>query len=356
MYTNLWRFATNRCILSYYRTTSCVIDSGLVTWAEIRYNVGVEKTSSEPWIDLPENRAAWQAMDRVVRCVLRRGPRRSVNPLFLHGPPGVGKSRLVTEGITRLLQHDPQARVTRLSAAELGNADELPQPRQLDLLVIEDVQKTRGIETLVHLLDQCVARQRQLIVTSTLGPGQLPLPLRLTSRLAQGLVIALEWLSPASRRQVLLSRGPLPQEIVEFLVQSLPGSVRQLEGALTRVATLTETLGRSPTVEDLAELFQPDRQARLPSLERIARLVGRHYHIALEELRSQRRSREVLIPRQVGMYLARQLTPLSLEQIGAYFGGRDHTTVLHACRKVEEALTQDASLSGALRALQAELA
>jgi chromosomal replication initiator protein len=128
-----------------------------------------------------------------------------------------------------------------------------------------------------------------------------------------------------------------------------------VEGALTRVNGLTSALHRPPTLDEVIEVFADDAEARRITVERIAQQVSRHYRVGTNELRSRSRTREALVPRQVGMYLARQLTKLSLEQIGAYFGGRDHSTVLHACRKVEEAIMDDALLSGAVREMRAQL-
>jgi chromosomal replication initiator protein len=125
---------------------------------------------------------------------------------------------------------------------------------------------------------------------------------------------------------------------------------------LTRLERLAAELGRAVRVDDLADVFAGDVEARKPTMERIVQRVGNYFRVEPRQLCSDRRSRQVMLPRQVSMYLARQLTGLSLEQIGAYFGGRDHSTVLHACRKVEQALTDDAGLEGAVRRLHADLA
>jgi chromosomal replication initiator protein len=183
------------------------------------------------------------------------------------------------------------------------------------------------------------------------------LPNRLTTRLCGGLVVRLYPLSPGSRRVFLRERAArrglkLSNDVLDWLAEHLPGSGRQLDGALTRLATLTDT---PLTVETLAEQFRTEADASRPSVESIAQRVGRYYRIEPEDLQSADRRRHALLPRQVGMYLARRLTPLSLKQIGAYFGGRDHATVLHACRKVADALNRDAALFGAVRQLQADL-
>jgi chromosomal replication initiator protein len=194
------------------------------------------------------------------------------------------------------------------------------------------------------------------------GPARLThLPARLTSRLASGLVVGMYPLSRISRLAFLRDRAAQRQpavgpDVLAWLAEHVPGSGRQLDGALSRVEGLARLYQRPPTADEVAEHFQPDAEARRPTVERIAQRVGRYFQVEPRQLQSRARSRNALLPRQVGMYLARQLTELSLQQIGAYFGGRDHSTVLHACRKVEQALSRDVSLSGAVRQLHADLA
>jgi len=323
----------------------------------------------EPWILLPENRAARQAVERVLECVRGRGPRRTINPLFVHGPAGTGKTHLMNDLVAQALRQAPDLQAALLQASEVLPAapgevhEDVAAARQADLVVVEDLQHlpARAVEAFVGLLDRCLARQRQLVCTAAAGPGHLPhLPGRLTSRLAQGLVVGLETLCPASRRdylrQCIQTRGlSVPADVVDWLADHTPGSVRQLEGALVRLHNLAGSLGRAVCLADVTGAFQQDAEIRALTVERIAQRVGRYFQVAPGNLCSRRRSRDALLPRQVGMYLARQLTELSLQQIGAYFGGRDHSTVLHACRKVEQALTRDLALSGAVRQLHADL-
>jgi len=327
------------------------------------------------WVSTPENRAARTAVGRVVACVCARRQRREINPLLLHGPSGTGKTHLVSALVTEITRQAPDLVATVLSAGDfayLGHPENdaggegtetLLAARQCDLLVVEDVQHLplRAVETLVQLFDGCLARQQQMIFTAPVGPRQLvQFPARWTSRLACGLVVGLEPLAPASRLTFLQDRADRRQlavgrDVLAWLAEHVGGSGRQLEGAIGRVETLVRLHDRLPDVATVAGWFRTEADAATPTVERIAERVSGYYQLEPRQLQSRRRYRNALLPRQVGMYLARQLTRLSLDQIGAYFGGRDHSTVLHACRKVEQALTRDVALNGAVRQLHADL-
>ena len=326
------------------------------------------------WIETQESQAAFLAVRRVVECVGTHRKKRELNPLFLHGPAGTGKTHLVTTLVEEAARLRPDLVVSVLAASDLGlalRADEesaappiFEDARQADLLVIEDLQHLhpRAAEPLAGLIDERVRRQQQMVFTASLGPGQLrEFPARLTSRLASGLVVGLMPLSPASRRALLRQLASqramsLPADVLDWLAERIGGSVRQIEGALGRLETLHRLQGRPANLAETQEAFEEDAAARQLTVERIAQRVSRQFQLDLRQLQARGRERHVLLPRQVGMYLARKLTPLSLEQIGEYFGGRDHSTVLHACRKVEEALESDPHLSGIVRQLHADLA
>jgi chromosomal replication initiator protein len=329
------------------------------------------------WISLPENRSALTAVERVADSFRNHHPRQALNPLFLHGPSGCGKSHLVTALLDRVMAETPDVTVSLLTTRDFEmlvrpeetnglstDREDLDAARQADLVVVEDVQQlsSRLSEAFAAFVDRRRAREQPLILTASTGPALLAhLPGRLTSRFAAGLVAGLETLAPASRLVALteLARRrqlDIAQPVLAWLAEHLPGSVRQLDGALTRVETLTTMHSIALTVDNLAEHFRPEAETHRPTVERIVQRVGRYFQVDPRQMQSRGRSRQVLLPRQVGMYLARQLTELSLQQIGAFFGGRDHSTVLHACRKVEQALTQDVTLSGAVRQLHADLA
>lgn len=326
------------------------------------------------FLELPENRLALAAAQEAANRVYSRRVRPAANPLYLHGPPGSGKTHLVSALMGEVIRRGPEMVAASLHAEDLEGlgvsceatrhqAKEAVQAaRDADLLVVENVHKvtSRSVESFATLLDYLLARRVQVVVTALVGPGHLSLSSRLISRLAQGLVVALEPLQVASRRELLFDKAQrrqlaLSRDIFDWLAGNFPGGGRQLEGALNLVEALARTSSRPLDVAAVAAHFRDRAETPRPTVEIIAAKVCRFYQVDSSQLRSLRRSRNVLMPRQVSMYLARKLTALSLQQIGAYFGGRDHSTVLHACRKVEQALDQDTALNGTVRQLQAEL-
>ncbi len=324
------------------------------------------------FVPAPQNRSALLAVQQVARGVCKgSSPRRQTNPLFLHGPPGTGKTHLVCALLEEVTRRRPDRVVSLLSAGDLVPAPAEAGPeglsRHSDLLVVEDLQHLppASAEPLAQALDALRARGRQVVCTASAGPQRLAprgrrLPARLVSRLAAGLVVGLNPL-PAEGRLAVLEAGarrrtlPVGREVLAWLAERLGGG-RELEGALNRLEELARRHGLTLDLATVSAQFAEQAGAGGVTVERIAQRVGGYFRVKPEQLRSRGRSRGVLVPRQVGMYLARRLTGLSLEQIGAYFGGRDHSTVLHACRKVERALGEDAALSGAVRQLHAELA
>jgi chromosomal replication initiator protein len=298
------------------------------------------------------------------------------NPLFLHGPTGAGKSCLVSALVDEMCTATSGLSACVLSANDFAlpgqedhsaGAERYKATRSSDLLVVEDVQHlpSRGIEALVELIDERISWGRATVLTALAGPARLtlrgePLPARLVSRMAGGLVVAVQPLQAASRllllQELARRRGlTVSDEVLRQLAQSLTGG-RQLEGALSQLAALQALTSRKPTLHDLVEYCHVQPEQSKATIESIVGKVSDYYRIKPRQVRSARRHPGVLMPRQISMYLARRLTRLSLNQIGAYFGGRDHTTVLHACRKIEEVIETDAEVAGAIRQLQVELA
>jgi chromosomal replication initiator protein len=320
-------------------------------------------------LDLPENHSALLAVRSLADSLaLDRKPLASL--VYLHGPHGTGKTSFVKALEAEVLRQNSRAIVSNLPAAEIGSFlncsssdSEISEKsiHDIDLLVIEDIQHlpSRLEDTFANLIDDLSARQTTLVCTASVGPQSLPFVGRLTSRLASGLVVALESWKADSRLKFLQTKCQERQlavrhEVLAFLAHQIRGNGRDLQGALNRLQALSGT--KEPlNVAEVAGHFQEELQASKPTVNRIVARVSDYFHVPTADLVSARRTRAVLLPRQVSMYLSRQMTTLSLHEIGACFGGRDHTTVLHACRKVAAALTRDNLLAGTVRQLQAAL-
>ena len=322
-------------------------------------------------------------MRNVARCLCSNRLRRPTNPLYVHGPSGTGKTHMVSTLIDEVTRQASGLVVTLLQAGDFdlllarspdGIADDntLQAARDSDLLVVEDMQYLAArssqpsragaaVEAFVQLFDHLYARQRQMVFTADMGPGQLAhLSARLRSRLACGLVVGLEPLQAASRLRFLEDRSQRRQlaigrEVLNWLAERLTGGGRQLEGVVAQLETLVRSNRRPLDLEATAAYFRGQLQVIRPTVERIAHRVSNYFRVAPTHLQSRRRYQSALLPRQVSMYLARQLTDLSLQEIGRYFGGRDHSTVLHACRKIEQGLRSDAALAGTVRQLKTDL-
>jgi chromosomal replication initiator protein len=320
---------------------------------------------------LPENRSAARAVQGLARQVMRTG-RASVCPLVLHGPPGCGKSHLagamlaaVVSGSGELTARSESAGdLARPDLAEAGSGFADRGLRSCDVLVLEDVQHLpeRAADAVCDLIDRRAARRKAFILTAGAGPASLAhLPRRLTSRLAAGLVVQLEPLGPASRRAILgatakAQRARLSPDALDYIAeQTTGGGVRAALGLLANVAQVARdfgTLDRAAVEKILAGTGQPT--SRGGALDAIMKRVSAAFGVTEKQLLGSSRLRSVLLPRQVAMYLARELAGLSLPRIGAAFG-RDHTTVLHACRKVEAALEADDVLKARVKQLRGEL-
>jgi chromosomal replication initiator protein len=312
------------------------------------------------FLPLPENRSAYQALRAVADQLVAD---RAGATVTLHGPPGAGKTHLVWALVDRIGRMAPD-RTAQVIAA--GDWDSTAEGRaglvDIDVLVVEDLHRlpVRAAESVVQVHDRRSARGRPTVFTATEGPQRLEgLPGRLIDRLVGGLVVALAPLGAASRLALVTDLAQrrhlaLQPDVLAWLADHLTGT-RQLEGALAQLELLSRLQPRPLDVATVARHFHDSVEADRPTVERIVRRVSGYFQLDPRQLQSSRRHRSIVLPRQVSMYLARQLTDLSLGDIGAHFGGRDHTTVLHACRKVEEALAHDPALNGAVRQLRADL-
>ena len=295
------------------------------------------------------------------------------NPLFIHSAAGLGKTHLLNAVSWRVRQRAPGRNVVFITAerfmyhflAALKARDVLSFKdyfQSVDVLIIDDLQFLQGKsmqQEFYHTFNSLVDSKRQVIVAADVPPAQLEsIDQRMRSRLAGGLVVDIEGPELELRRDILKTRLSdarrkdsslqLGDDVVEFIANRITGGGRELEGALNRVIARHE-LTRAPMTIELAALALRDlAQAAEPArvrIDDILKVVGRHYNVARADLLSPRRAQSIVRPRQIGMYLAKKLTSRSLPEIGRRFGGRDHSTVLHAVRKIEELMQSDDRLA-----------
>jgi len=288
----------------------------------------------------------------------------SFNPLFLYGGVGLGKTHLMHAIAHRIREGNPHRSVLYLSAEKfmyrfiraLRTQDTMSfkeQFRSVDVLMIDDVQFIAGKdatqEEFFHTFNALVDQGRQIVISADKSPSDLEgIEERLRSRMACGLVADIHATTYELRLGILHSKAEqmgviVPQKVMEFLAHKITSNVRELEGGLNRVVAHSQLVGRAITLESTQDVLQDLLRAsdRRITIEEIQKKVAEHFTIKLAEMSSARRSRQVARPRQIAMYLAKQLTSRSLPEIGRKFGGRDHTTVMHAVKKVEELKESD---------------
>ncbi len=290
------------------------------------------------------------------------------NPLFLYGGVGLGKTHLMNAIAWHITKSRPDRRIIYLSAEKfmyqfvraLRTKDTMAfkeQFRSVDVLMIDDVQFIGGREAtqeeFFHTFNALVDRNRQVVISADKSPSDLEgVEERMRSRLGWGLVADIHPTTYELRLGILQSKAEqlgagIPGKVLEFLAHKIPSNVRELEGALNRIVAHATLVGRPVTLEATQEVLHDLLRAndRRVTIDEIQKRVAEHYNIRLADMHSARRARAVARPRQVAMYLAKQLTSRSLPEIGRKFGGRDHTTVMHAVRKVEELKTIDSGFA-----------
>jgi len=286
-------------------------------------------------------------------------PGKAYNPLFIYGGVGLGKTHLMHAVANKLKEHYPEARLAYVHSerfvSDMVRAlqhntinDFKTAYRTLDALMIDDIQffagKDRSQEEFFHTFNALLESQQQVILTCDRYPKEVDgLEERLKSRFGWGLTVAIEPPELETCVAILMSKAAishveLPEEVAFFIAKRIRSNVRELEGALRRVVATSHFTGRPITLEFAKEALRDllALQEKLVTVENIQKTVAEYYKIRIADLLSKRRSRSIARPRQVAMALAKELTNHSLPEIGDAFGGRDHTTVLHACRRVRE--------------------
>ena len=324
------------------------------------------------------NRMAHAGATQVAETVMSDAP--GYNPLYLHSSVGLGKSHLLQAIAWEVKRRSPTAQVLYLTAERfryqfveaLRSSDPLAfkeRFRNINMLLIDDLEFLQGERTeqeFDHIINALLDGGKQVVVASARAPNQIErLNERMRSRLQRGLVTELMPLDRELRLKVLEKRlaekraadpsFTLSRDVIELLALRLTEIGRELEGAISRLSATWQYM-RTPITLDIAETVIRDLvqnlEPRRIKIEDILRIISRHYGVSKGDLLSQRRHRSVVWPRQIGMYLAKHLTARSLPEIGRRFGGRDHTTVLHAIRKIEGEITKNPHLEGELEELK----
>ena len=290
------------------------------------------------------------------------------NPLFLYGPVGLGKTHLMHAIAWEIGARYPKRRIIYLSAEKfmyqfvraLRTKDTMAfkdQFRSVDVLMIDDVQFIGGRdatqEEFFHTFNALVDQNRQVVISADKSPSDLEgVEERMRSRLGWGLVADIHPTTYELRLGILQSKAEraepdIPPKVLEFLAHKITSNVRELEGALNRIVAHATLVGRPITLETTQEVLHDLLRAndRRVTIEEIQKRVSEHFNVRVTDMHSARRARAVARPRQVAMYLSKQLTSRSLPEIGRKFGGRDHTTVMHAVRRIEELKAADSSFA-----------
>ena len=291
-------------------------------------------------------------------------PGKAYNPLFIYGGVGLGKTHLMHSVGNSILARDPGMRVAYLHserfvsdmvrALQHNTINDFKRAyRSLDALLIDDIQffagKDRSQDEFFHTFNALLEEDQQVILTCDRYPKEIDgLEERLKSRFGWGLTVAIEPPELETSVAILMNKAAntgteLPEEVAFFIAKRIRSNVRELEGALRRVVANAQFTGKPITLEFAKEALKDllALQDRLVTIENIQKTVAEYFKIRVADLLSKRRSRSITRPRQVAMSLAKELTSHSLPEIGDAFGGRDHTTVLHACRKVKELRESD---------------
>jgi len=301
-------------------------------------------------------------------------PARAYNPLFIYGQVGLGKTHLIQAISHKLHQSNPNLRYCYMSSERFTNelidsirhrsTDQFRKKyREIDVLLIDDIQFIAGKEStqeeFFHTFNNLHNNRKQIIITSDRPPKEITnLEERLSSRFAWGLITDIqppdfETRVAILRKKIELDLVKVPDDVIYFIAEQIKTNIRELEGALIRVVAYS-LLEERPMNLEMAKVILKDmvkETIKNISIEMVQKTVADYFRLSLAELRSQKRNKNIVLPRQIAMYLSRKLTNMSFPEIGNAFGGKDHTTVLHSLRKIENELLQNDSLKNTIHQL-----
>ncbi len=319
-------------------------------------------------------------MAHAASLAVAQSPAQAYNPLFIYGDTGLGKTHLMHAIGHAILRNNPDARVAYLSTEKFTNEfiqalqeNALTKFRQryrhVDVLLIDDVQflagKERIQEEFFHTFNDLFESSKQIVLSSDRRASEIQkLESRLVSRFEWGLPADIQPPDFETRVAILRTKATslkfdIPASVVNFIAQNISKNIRRLEGALIKVASYSALTGKPvdlATTEMLLQDVLMEQAQNILTIETIQKRVADHFQIRHSDMTSKRRPNNIAIPRQIAMYLSRTLTKHSLQEIGDAYGGRDHGTVIHACKAVDNMMEQDASMRGSVEFLRAQLA
>ncbi|MEH7123446.1 chromosomal replication initiator protein DnaA [Bacillus sp. JJ1532] len=292
-------------------------------------------------------------------------PAKAYNPLFIYGGVGLGKTHLMHAIGHYVLDHNPSAKVVYLSSEKFTNefinsirdnkaVDFRNKYRKVDVLLIDDIQFLAGKEStqeeFFHTFNTLHEESKQIIISSDRPPKEIPtLEDRLRSRFEWGLITDITPPDLETRIAILRKKAKaegldIPNEAMLYIANQIDSNIRELEGALIRVVAYSSLINKDINADLAAEALKdiiPSSKPKVITILDIQRVVGEHYNVKLEDFKAKKRTKSVAFPRQIAMYLSRELTDFSLPKIGEEFGGRDHTTVIHAHEKISKLVQSD---------------
>lgn len=306
-------------------------------------------------------------------------PAKAYNPLFIYGGVGLGKTHLLHAIGHYVLEHNPTAKVVYLSSEKFTNefinsirdnkADDFRNKyRSVDVLLIDDIQflagKEQTQEEFFHTFNTLHEERKQIVISSDRPPKEIPtLEDRLRSRFEWGLITDITPPDLETRIAILRKKAKadgldIPNEAMLYIANQIDTNIRELEGALIRVVAYSSLINKDINADLTAEALKdiiPSSKPKVITVFDIQKAVGAEFNVKLEDFKAKKRTKSIAFPRQIAMYLARELTDLSLPKIGEEFGGRDHTTVIHACDKISKLLEADGHLQSIIENLKDSL-
>ena len=304
-------------------------------------------------------------------------PAKAYNPLFIYGETGLGKTHLLN-AIGNYVAERTDLRIAYLTTEQFTNEvinsirydkmmDLRKRYRHIDMLMIDDIQflagKERTQEEFFHTFNALYEAHKQLVLSSDRFPKDMPdIEERLRSRFEWGLIADLQPPDVETRIAILRKKSEdegvtLPEDVIQFLAATMKSNIRELEGSLVRLGAYASLTGQTITLEMAKNVLRDliGTKKKIVSMDDIQETVGARFHVKIADLKSRRRSKTLVHPRQIAMYLCRELTDSSYPEIGRQFGGKDHTTIIHACKQVTKAKDSDSSLSATLDSLREQI-